>query len=247
LSKRNNIRWRDKDEKELQRIVKNYNAKIDRVKKREPEKSEFLPSKLSLKEERAKIKEGSRQDFNREKKQLAKANTENLSQVSTNQKGLTLTKFEIDKAREMTRVVNIKRTIDRKKLDASVEKGNLSQIANMNLKPKPFKIENKSKEDWEKFVSSLENEIASSFNDDGFRLYQENYIKALKHETKGMGIYADEIIDLISNFDSKTFFELANASDLNVGTIDFIYEPQEKETRLAYIVEHWESYLDSTD
>ena len=37
MSKYHKIRWQDNDLKELQRVVRNYNAKVTRLKKKEPE------------------------------------------------------------------------------------------------------------------------------------------------------------------------------------------------------------------
>ena len=45
-----NIRWTDKDKKDLQRAVKTFNQKIDRMAKRNPEIKNALPEKIKMKE-----------------------------------------------------------------------------------------------------------------------------------------------------------------------------------------------------
>ena len=59
-----NIRWREADEKELRRVVKNFNAKITRLAKKDPKNAAALPERVSAAELRAMIK--TRQDLQRE-------------------------------------------------------------------------------------------------------------------------------------------------------------------------------------
>lgn len=67
MSKRSNIRWRDSDLQELRRVVKNYNAKIARQRRKLIDKDKRfqasqLPSKASVREIRNNV--GTRREFN---------------------------------------------------------------------------------------------------------------------------------------------------------------------------------------
>lgn len=69
MPRQNNIKWRESDLKELRRLVKNYNAKITRERRKLIEADERyqasqLPGKASVRELREAI--GTRRDFNRE-------------------------------------------------------------------------------------------------------------------------------------------------------------------------------------
>ena len=61
------IRWSEADDKEFKRVVKNYNAKINRLAKKDPKNAKSLPAKITSKDI-TQLKEliGNRQEFNRE-------------------------------------------------------------------------------------------------------------------------------------------------------------------------------------
>lgn len=67
MGRQYNIKWSEADEKELKRVVRNYNAKINRLAKKNPEFKSSLPEKLDS-EYVKKLKNMivTRQDFNRE-------------------------------------------------------------------------------------------------------------------------------------------------------------------------------------
>lgn len=62
------IQWRKEDSQALQKAVKNYNAKIERIKKSDPLSRGLLPDKVTMADMRQNIK--SRADFNRKIKEL---------------------------------------------------------------------------------------------------------------------------------------------------------------------------------
>lgn len=59
-----NIKWRSADEEQLRKAVKNYNAKLGRLAKKNPEIKSSLPEKMTVKELKSIIV--TRADFNRE-------------------------------------------------------------------------------------------------------------------------------------------------------------------------------------
>lgn len=59
-----NIRWRDSDEAELKRVVRNFNAKINRLSKKNPEIKNILPEKRNWKEIKDLVT--TRNDLNKE-------------------------------------------------------------------------------------------------------------------------------------------------------------------------------------
>ena len=59
-----NIRWRDSDEAELKRVVRNFNAKINRLSKKNPEIKNILPEKKNWKEIKDLVT--TRNDLNKE-------------------------------------------------------------------------------------------------------------------------------------------------------------------------------------
>lgn len=64
MSKKFKIRWQDNDDRELAKTVKNFNAKISRIEKKNPELKNALPERASVKQLKELI--NTRQDLKRE-------------------------------------------------------------------------------------------------------------------------------------------------------------------------------------
>lgn len=64
MSRKSKIRWQESDNKELARVVRNFNAKVERIAKKNPEIKNALPEKASVKQLKELI--NTRQDLNRE-------------------------------------------------------------------------------------------------------------------------------------------------------------------------------------
>lgn len=62
MSKQPNIRWRKRDQDDLRKAVKNFNAKITRLERSRPELASVLPDRVSVKDLHGSIK--SRKEFN---------------------------------------------------------------------------------------------------------------------------------------------------------------------------------------
>lgn len=59
-----NIKWRESDEKELKRVVRNFNAKINRLAKKDSNIKNILPEKMDWKDVKNRV--GTRADLNKE-------------------------------------------------------------------------------------------------------------------------------------------------------------------------------------
>lgn len=64
MSKKSKIRWQKTDNKELEKAVRNFNAKITRIEKKNPELKNALPERASVRQLKDLI--NTRQDLNRE-------------------------------------------------------------------------------------------------------------------------------------------------------------------------------------
>lgn len=233
MSRKPDIRWRDKDVKEMQRIVNNYNAKLRRIEKKNPDVVDYLPEKMNMKDLRSKIE--TRQDFNRELNSLSRFSRRGSEKIVETPKGMKLTQYEIDEAKTKVRIVNIKRAYERKKLGFSPEKGTMGQIATQNLQPKHFSL-NKTPREWEKYLETLDKELASNFKENQLQKYKENYLKGL-HEN--LGVKGDELAEFLDTLDPETIFTKSVTNPLL--TIDFIYDPLEVETIIGAKMEAWKN------
>jgi ATP-dependent Lon protease len=236
MSKGHNIKWRDKDVAELQRVVRNFNAKIARVAKKNPTSAPFLPEKISVKDLKSKI--GTRQDFNRELKSVKRFSNKGVENVQTTPSGLTLSKYEIKEAQIKTRIVNAKRSAEVKKLGLSVQAGTMGQIKSQNLKPKKFSLD-KSPKEWDKFVESLEKEIKSNFKAEQAETYKKNYLKAIKDQLGGDGY---DLYKYVEKLDPMHIVKHGTSNPIL--SIDFKYDPQDAETIAEVALNEWmETFL----
>lgn len=233
MPKQSKIKWRDKDIRELQRVVRNFNQKISRVAKKDPTKAEFLPRKISVKALQGRI--GTRKDFKRELSSLQRFSKRGAEKIEVTESGLTLTKYEIKEVKNKVRITNIKRAIERKKLTIDEKKGTMGQVSSQNLRSKTFSL-NKSQKEWEKFVESLEKEIASRFKVENLENYKQNYLDAIEKFLGGAG---EKLYNLVKEVDIEKLF--INSVEVPTLSISFTSDPLEAE----YIAERaYQDWLD---
>jgi len=231
MPKKSQIKWRDKDIKELNRIVRNFNAKISRVAKKKPNQAEFLPDKISVKALKGRI--GTRQDFKREIASLQRFSKRGAEKIEVTESGLTLTQYEIKEVKNKVRITNIKRAVERKKLGVTEREGVMGQVTERGLRPKVFSL-NKSQKEWEKFVQSLEREIGSNFKLEQLEKYKENYLNGL---IENLGTKGEELATLLKDVPAEKLF--SNSVTNPLLSIDFIYDPLELETIIDAKIEEW--------
>ena len=112
MSKFYNIRWREDDQDALRKAVKNFNAKITRLEKKDPTQKSALPERVTVKQMRELI--DTRQDLNRELNALrrfTRPGAEQLVEIPEHEYNMKITKWQKE---EMTRRVAI---INRKRKD----------------------------------------------------------------------------------------------------------------------------------
>lgn len=113
MSKYHKIKWSENDKKELSRLIKNYNAKIDYHAKKNGSK-EGLPEKLKVKEVKTNIV--SRKDFNRTLDKIALFLKRGGEQIIENKNGVKITKAEYQYTMKNINEVNAKNEKERNKM-----------------------------------------------------------------------------------------------------------------------------------
>ena len=121
MSKKSKIRWRDADEKELQRVINNYNAKLYRLAKNKPEMVDILPQRLTKKEAVKSIE--SRADFNRLVNSLQRFSKKGAEKPVVSKRGAKATQWEVNEFVHKQRIENARRTRERKKIEKEDEYG----------------------------------------------------------------------------------------------------------------------------
>lgn len=225
------IRWKDKDVRELNRIVKNYNAKIRRVRDRSPAGSDFLPEVESVREIRKSIT--TRRELNKKLRSLERFSRKGAEKLVTNKFGVTETAYKIKEVAIKNRIENQKKAYKRKALDLTTEKGLAGQVETQNLRPKKFTFDKPQKE-WEKFVKAVEKKAEEDFTDKLAERYKENYIQGIRNQ---LGNKGQPIIELVKLLDAKDVYNYSVGNPRL--SIDFMYDPLDVDTRVEFILEEW--------
>lgn len=106
MAKRNNILRGSNETKELQRIINNYNAKISRLQKKNPEMAEYLPEKVTKREVLESVE--NKTELNKVKnslKRFSKRGSENLVQLP---QGDYTTQYAVDELKRSAKAFNSK-------------------------------------------------------------------------------------------------------------------------------------------
>lgn len=235
MPKQPNIKWRDKDVKELQRLVKNFNAKLNRIQRKKPEDVEFLPEKLTVKGLRSEI--STRAEFKRQVSTFKRFAKRGAEEVVTAPAGFKLTKFAIAEAKNQTRIVNIIKAKKTERLELTPEKGVESQLENLSLRPRKFDL-GKSRKAFEKMQETLKRQLSAFENEKALQSYRDNYLKSIAE----LGGREAEILEKIKGLSNQELFDLTVKNPKL--TIDFHYDDEQTEdTRADQILTEWDFIL----
>ena len=227
MPKQSSIKWRDDDQKELQRLNKNAKAKRDRLLKKKPELEEFIPE----------LKKASdfetRKDFINYQKEL-KRFTQRGSEETTEYKGFSVPKYfkkqaSIELSKENKRRAELRKAMSDEA--GTNTKGN-------RIATEPVKLEKaKNVKALKERVRGIQKRNTDKVKIDLSAAYKENYFDALQ---KNLGEFADPIINLLKN---KSGEEMAKLGKGNLKlSIDYTYSYGQREMRARDIYNEW-SYL----
>lgn len=240
MPKYSNIRWRDSDTKELNRVIKNFNGKIARAIKANPDMSDLLPSKVRAKDIRANIK--TRRDLNFELSMLKAFSKRNALDIVDIKGGARTIRWEYDQSKRMLKRINARKAQARKEADVSTEKGTMGSILRNNLQDKQF-LGNTGQQSWDSFVKSLRKQMTDKYWSGSEERYKENYLKALDGILgEANSPYYKAIRDIVNNLSATDLIQAQY--DNPVLEINFIY-PDTDQIRLNYEIAYpvYQSWL----
>lgn len=240
MPRRSNIRWSNSDEKELSRVVRNYNSKINRILKKDPNMSEFLPKRVSKKELKESIK--TRRDLKRELNSLNRFTKRGSEELITNEEGLTITKYLKKEVEIKVATINRLKALRKKELnelevssrgrDVGFKNKEYGRIDQMQLlQPKVFNFKKKSKRDFEHFVKGLTD--AEQYITMKDVILRENYLDSL-YEHLGKNAYTDMIRDKILTMPLDDFISTYYKD--KEATIGFIYDLTQATDKLEILI-----------
>ena len=237
MPKYHKIRWNDADSKELERVVRNFNSKINRLSKKNPEMKNALPDKVTVRQLKELI--NTRQDLKRELnslKRFSKRGSEEIIIVPDTEYNLKTTKWQKNEISRRLAVINRKRQ-ERLKQMQDVEmksrgeslgytRGQLGMGRQMELSFLPLngftRYMNQKDLKW-KWKTILAESQSDYYTKRDFQL-RENYIKSLKENYRENDIKG--VIEIIEKMDIHDFLQTFQEEG---GTFEFSYPPDEEQ------------------
>lgn len=233
MSKYHKIRWQDNDLKELQRVVRNYNAKVTRLKKKDPigykhtlpqfydKRTDSFNDKISVRQLKEII--NTRQDLKRELNMLrrfSKKGAETLVDAPENKYNLKITKWQRTEMNRKAVIINRRRE---RRLTDLLQTELMSRgepLGYTMAQARMGTTEEKSLQPTKAFTPSMGRtglnwkwrNLMSESQSDYFtkRDYQlrDNYIKGIKENYNYENV--KDIIDTIEKMDIKDFLRIFN-------------------------------------
>ena len=243
MSRKSKIRWRDSDLQELQRLIKNYNAKLYRIQKNSPELMEYMPQKMRKADAIKNIE--TRADFKRLSGQLQRFTQRGAEKPFESSRGLKTTEWAVDEFKRLQRAENARRSRRRKELEESevkrggqptgIKRKEMGSIKENAVKPSRKNPANMSRDEFNKAAQLFEKRMRSSFNDEQKRRMQENYIRGLIHEG-----YSEELAKYLTTIPVETFMKIIDTDE--TASFDFIYDPIQLKVKEDTLWDVWEEH-----
>ena len=239
MSRKYNIRWSAADDAELKRVVKNFNAKLTRLAKKDPQSAAALPERVSAAQLRDMII--TRDDLNRELNALRrftdpKRKLHELVDVPGNDYNLKITKWQKQEMNRRQAIVNQKRKreleriadIDMKSRGKSLgyKKGDIGmgKAERIALDPVRAFTPSQNRRDLNRRFRQLRKESISTYWDVRNEIMRTNYIVEIERNFPESMV--GDIVERIRNMDFDEFRRIFEAEDQK--KFEFNY-PQNKD------------------
>ena len=242
MPRRYNIRWNQSDDAELKRVVKNFNAKLTRLEKKDPSIAGALPERISAAQLRDMIE--TRQDLNRELNALrrfSQRGAEELITAPENDYNLKITKWQKEEINRRVGVINRKRSDRLKKMQdiqatsrgekLGYTKGQIGmgRAEEHSLQPIKGFTAKMNRQDLDKKFRQIMKESQSGYWDKRDEILRGNYIKSLEQNFNPEDIA--EIVERIENMDFGEFREIFESEG---GNFELSYPP-DRDSYDAYL------------
>ena len=229
MARRYSIRWNESDAQALSRAVKNFNAKIARLEKKDPSTKTALPERVSVKQLRELI--DTRADLTRELNALqrfTRRGAEEIVSIPDNDYSLSLTKWQREEMNRRVGVINRKRArrlavlkeIEMKsggeELGYTVGQFGMGKAEEVSLTPIKAFTPKMNRADAMKKFRHIIKESQSGYFDRKDETLRENYIKGLRTNYDEEDI--EEIVDAIEDMSFNEFYRTFQAEG---GTMEF--------------------------
>lgn len=236
MSKQYNIRWKPDDNQELRKAVKNFNAKISRLEKKDPQNKEALPEKITVKQIKELI--STRQDLKRELNALqrfSKRGAEKIIEIPDTDYNLKTTKWQKEEMTRRTAIINRKRKRRLKEVAETeiksrgeklgYRRGNIGmgKASEIELQPLKAFTAKMNRRDLGKKFNLIMKESQQGYWNKRDILMKKNYISSLEQNFN-----ANDIKAVIKHIDDMDFNDFRKIFEAEGGNFELSYPPDEE-------------------
>lgn len=223
--------------------MRKYNNAIRRAQRAVPDNAPFLPEPVSYQDVKASI--NSARTLNNTVNRLLRVTRPRALELTSVGDGGIVTRYEVREFQIAKAVNERRKSLRRKKLgiDYGQTLGRMGTIQQNNLAPDTRSARDLSPVGLKRFLQRAEQMMATP-NIDKVRLYYKNYITALNTVFGGYSEYDAAIASIAQKSQNMMrdepdrlldFFESGD----EILHIEYIYEPQDREAKLYYLVDRW--------
>lgn len=249
MRRRYNIRWKQSDDKEIKRVVRNFNDKIRRLEKKDPKNKSALPEKISAKQ----IKElvVTRKDLEnilKSYRRFSEKGSEEVVTVPGSKYNTKVTKWQKAEMERMVKTINKRRakrkaaiekwqaTSGGQELGYTVGDAGFGQADKVALDPFATFYPTIDKKNLMMRFRHIQKEFQSSYFNEKEERLRYNYIN------KGLRVtyYDKEIEDIIEAIEKMPFNEFYKRFKQEGGTMEYVSKLPARADIDAYI-EHLRS------
>lgn len=246
MSKRYNIRWKQADSDNLSKAVKNFNAKISRLEKKDPLIKNALPEKISVRQMKELI--DTRQDLQRELNALRRftqRGAEQLVDVPDNDYNLKMTKWQKQEMTRRVAVINRRRNKRREEIgdiestsggkklgynvSQAIESIGMGTMDENSLKPMTVFTPSMTRTWLNKKFRNIRNESQSNYWNKREMQMKINFTETLKENYNPSDV--QDVIQAIWDMDFKDFYRIFMAEG---GNFEIAYPPDAEQYQ-AYL------------
>lgn len=218
MSKQYHIRWNESDNKELARVVRNFNAKINRLAKKDPQNKNVLPEKVTV----GQLKEliNTRRDLNRELnalKRFSKRGAEEIVSVPGTDYNVRLTKWQRTEINRRVGIINRKRKARRDEIQGTFVESRgqevgytrgdigMGKIDNIELSPMNAFTRRMTQYDVSWKWKSVMSQSQSDYLTNRDFILRDNFVRSLEENYNVNDI--QDVIDTIKSMDINEFLK----------------------------------------
>ena len=237
MAVRGKIKWTKNDARKVANLVRQFNAKITRITKKNPSIAKALPGRMNSQAIQQMYSQLTRADFNRWVNSNMRFLKKGADEIVTTKAGVKTTRWQLNEIRYNLQRINAERRSRMERLQPSTTKGTMGAINELELQPRRNLAQNIPAQYWERYVRGIEKQVLSSYISSRAEQYKRNYLTALR-EALGE---QPELESILAQIPAETVAEAyAQDPDLSIG---YLYYEHEIEEAVQNLKEKWSRFL----